>query len=130
MRCLLVSTLVVNVSALKASMITLKLNKTYYKYDITGDKIKLTQVKSNDMYKNITISINGKKSVIKPSYSYYSSTIKLIHLSNGKAFLWVKGFSDNDDLFEAIYQYKKGKMVKVLDFRGVNQKYGIIQEQQ
>ena len=84
----------------------------------------------NTILKKMKKAAMGKKSVIKPSYSYYSSTIKLIHLSNGKAFLWVKGFSDNDDLFESIYQYKKGKMVKVLDFRGVNQKYGIIQEQQ
>jgi hypothetical protein len=112
-------------AATKASMVTLKSGVTYTKYDITNDnkkdKIKLIKSKQdvNGGYNKLTIQINNKKYNISSSENYcyyYSLTCKLITLSNNKKFLWIQGTYDNDDdTFEAIYQYKNKKIVKVLD---------------
>lgn len=113
--------------AATAGMTTLKVNKTYTSYDITGDgkkdTIKITPQKVKGEYTSLVISVNGKKTTVKGHY--YSVTTKLITLSNGKKYLWVRGQSDNnDDPFQALYKYSSGKMKKALDFSSKIKNFG------
>ena len=104
------------------AIVRLKPGKTYTKYDITGDKkkdkIKITLGKrdESDFIKRITVSVNGKKIVKKGIGSFYYKT-SLVTLKNGKVYLWVKSSSeDADDTWGCLYQYRKGKLEKKLEF--------------
>lgn len=114
--------------AATAGMTTLKPNKTYTSYDITGDgkkdKINITLGKMQyGARTSLTVSVNGKKTTFKEYY--YDAQIKLITLKNGKRYLWINGISDNDDdPFQALYKYSGGKMKKALDFSSKIEKFG------
>lgn len=108
--------------------VTLKVGKTYTKYDLTGDgkadKIKITGKKSDDIYEKVAVSVNGKKTVFRGDWMVWKVKLQILTLKNGKCYLWVKGYGDDgDDPWEALYQYKKGKLVKSVDFKTYTNRY-------
>lgn len=102
----------------------LKVNQTYTKYDITGDKKADTLLisgnwdKEYEEFSSYEVYINGKN-VLKKSNKYgqiYSLDIRRLELQNGKTFLSIVPGSYNDDVpGAAIYQYKDGKLKQVID---------------
>lgn len=82
-------------SAANPAMVTLKMNKTYTGYDVTGDKKKDKIVVkpggySYGAYKSLAVYVNGKKQTLTGNDLYfYGLSIKLYTLSNGKPFLYI-----------------------------------------
>lgn len=111
------------------SMVELKAGKTYKSYDITGDKkkdtVKISIPKDQyDRYGTVKITVNKKTTKITRTWTSYAIHTRLITLKNGKAYLWVQGETDNeDDPWECIYQYKKGRFKKVVDFSKTSYNY-------
>lgn len=124
----------VNIKESKPFMISLKPGVIYTKYDITGDtkkdKIKFLTPKNSQAtypYDKIQIYINNKKAVLFGKYDCWELQIHLVHLSSGQSFLWICGFAESDsDPWQSLYQYKNGKMIKVLDFAKSILKYGYL----
>lgn len=105
------------------SLVKLKLGKTYAKYDITGDKkndkVKITQQKrdSNGYAYKVYVSINGKKHTLTNKWGFYDVNPSIVTLKNGKTYLWIKSSGEDDsDPFMCMYQYKSGRIVKVVTF--------------
>lgn len=107
----------------KASAKKLRVDKTYTNYDMTGDKKADTFRISGDAidygsykdYKGYTVYLNGKKVLSETGY-ILDFTIYRLELKNGKVFLAIVPASDNGDVFgAAIYQYKSGKLKKLLN---------------
>lgn len=91
--------------------------------DLNGDgkKDRITftpSQKSYDMYQKMTISVNGKKvKTIKDRYFYYYSyEYKVLKLANGKSFLYLHTIAENDDGPCYLYQYKSGKLSRLISF--------------
>ena len=112
-----------------ASIKSLKADFTYKSFDITGDgkkdsfKIKQTGAGS-DYYMGCQLWVNGKVAY-QVKGLYYSTSSKLITLSNGKKYLYL--FNECDDHISplcAILKYKNGKFVKVVDFMKLFDKHG------
>lgn len=102
----------------------LKVNQTYTKYDITGDKKADTLLVSGnweEQYEGFTgyeVYVNGKSALKKKSgYGLdYSIDVRRLVLNNGKTFLLIVPHAVNDDVpGAAVYQYKGGKLKKVID---------------
>ncbi len=98
-------------------------NKTYTQYDITGDKkadtllISAPWQESNGMYKKCDVFVNGKK-VLSQNDDFYSYELEIrrLKLNNGKVYLSIIPFADDSDIPGAgIYQYKQGKLKKVIN---------------
>lgn len=113
----------VKVQAKNPSKVVLKVGKTYKKYDVTGDKkkdrFKATVTKKNSFGgpKKLTISVNGKKTTLKFKDAF-SVKLRLYTLKNGKVYLLVCGRDlESYDMYSStnLYQYKKGKMRKVVN---------------
>ncbi len=118
-----------SVDAANPTKKTLKLDKTYKSYDITGDqkadtiKIKTKQDEYGDILKT-SIVINGK--------TYYSTTsggegviAKLYTLKNGTPYLhFVSIYPGPESAVDALFQYKSGKLKKVIDLRKIEKKFG------
>lgn len=88
--------------------------KVCKKVDLTGNK-KKDKVKYTFKSKKLTVYVNGKKSLTFSKVKGYSY-VSVFKLKNGKAFLAVsfdnkKGLPDG-----GVYQYKSGKLKKVIDF--------------
>lgn len=107
----------------KASAKKLRVDKTYTGYDMTGDKKADTFRVSGDAidygsykeYKGYAVYLNGKKVLSKTGY-ILDFAIYRLELKNGRVFLAIVPFSNNGDVFgAAIYQYKSGKLKKLLD---------------
>ncbi len=107
----------------KASAKKLSVDKTYTNYDMTGDKKADTFRIAGDAidygsykdYKGYTVYLNGKKVLSETGY-IIDFTIYRLELKNGKVFLAIVPASDNGDVFgAAIYQYKSGKLKKLLN---------------
>ena len=102
------------------AMVTLKANKTYTKYDITGDgkadKIKISTGKAYyDVYEKLTVTVNGKK-VLCDKSSYFRVEAKLCTLKNGKVFLYLYNpFQNYDATVCGLYRYQNGKLVQSVD---------------
>lgn len=113
-----------------AQMARLQQGVTYTSYDITGDKkadtlrVVVTGL-SGDYYSGIEVYVNGKR-VLKQScriggilYAYGQSDgpeLKYIRLKNGRPYLFINTWSDNDDASVlGIFQYKSGKMRQVMN---------------
>lgn len=117
------------VEAKNPSIVELKSGKTYKSYDVTGDKkkdtVKVSIPKDQyDMYGTIKITVNKKTQKLTRNWTSYDLHTSLVTLKNGKVYLWTKGNTDNgDDPWECLYQYKKGKFVKVVDFTKTSYKY-------
>lgn len=111
------------VQAKNPSLVKLKLGKTYTKYDVTGDKrndkVKITQQKIDEYeysYK-LYVSINGKKHTLTNKWGFFDVNPSIVTLKNGKTYLWIQGFGDDDsDPFMCLYQYKGGKLLKAVTF--------------
>jgi hypothetical protein len=88
--------------------------KVCKKVDLTGNK-KKDKVKYTFKSKKLTVYVNGKKSLTfsKAKYCNYVSVFKL---KNGKAFLAVSLVNKKGLLDGGVYQYKSGKLKKVIDF--------------
>ena len=110
-------------------MSPMKAEKTYKNYDITGDKkkdtVKISIPKDQyDRYGTVKITVNKKTTKITRTWTSYAIHTRLITLKNGKAYLWIQGETDNeDDPWECIYQYKKGRFAKVVDFSKTSYNY-------
>ncbi len=88
--------------------------KVRKKVDLTGNK-KKDKVKYTFKSKKLTVYVNGKKSLTFSKVKYFNH-VSVFKLKNGKTFLSVsftnkKGLSDG-----GVYQYKSGKLKKVIDF--------------
>lgn len=109
-------------TAFASSVSTLNTGKTYDGYDITGDgkadTLSVKDIKSiddKDAYGKFEVYINEKRALtIKERY--YSSTVKLLSLDNGKTYLHVNLYGDSDDGPSDLYAYQNGKLKKELDF--------------
>ncbi len=100
--------------------VTLKVNKAYKSYDITGDKKKDTIIikGSKDQYgtyQNISIRVNGKQCASWKNTDAYVIEAKLYTLKNGKPFLYLWFQGDNDDGIGGVFQYKSGKFKQIID---------------
>ncbi|MDO4978308.1 MAG: hypothetical protein Q4E53_13735 [Eubacteriales bacterium] len=122
-----------NVSAAKASLVKdLHLSGKYNSYDITGDgKADAFSLLGDNWdgwgYNSMRLGVNGTSYAIPCSgYSYfYDADFDLITLKNGKKFIHIRAWSDNeDDPYQSIYQLKGGKMVNVLKLATPVKKYG------
>ncbi len=108
----------------KAANNKLNINQTYTKYDVTGDKKTDTLLISagwNEEYEEYSayeVYVNGKN-VLKKKSKYapiYSLDVRRLELGNGKTFLSIVPETSNDDVpGAAVYQYKAGKLKKVID---------------
>ena len=88
--------------------------KVCKKVDLTGNK-KKDKVKYTFKSKKLTVYVNGKKSLTFSKVKYFNH-VSVFKLKNGKTFLSVsftnkKGLSDG-----GVYQYKSGKLKKIIDF--------------
>ncbi len=103
----------------------LEVNKTYTQYDVTGDKkadkllISAPYNERYQMYEGCDVFINGKKALsynTSTSLYTYSIEARRLKLDNGKTYLALLRTIENYDIpGAAIYQYKKGKLKKVID---------------
>ncbi len=115
--------------------VTLKANKTYDKYDVTGDgradTIKIRIKKDEyDTYYSLKIAVNEKtRYEMKEEFSsFWDYEFVLYTLKNGKPFLSINTYLNNGDgPLNGLFQYKSGKMKQVADFNTFlsgNWKYG------
>ncbi|MCD7735843.1 MAG: hypothetical protein LUI07_02580, partial [Lachnospiraceae bacterium] len=115
-----------------ASNRTLSTGRTYTAYDVTGDgkadTIRLTKggYTSYDMYTSLTVTVNGSTAYTYKDAYYYGFSVKLLTLNNGKVFLFITGWGDNDDGSAHLLQYKNStkKFKKIADFGTMFYKYG------
>lgn len=105
-----------------AKMYTLKPNKLYTSYDITGDKrpdrIKVVTLKQQEgMHIGLKVIINGKTAYTnKKATTSGKPTVKLIRLKNGKPFLYLSVFEYNPSTdLSAVFSYRSGKLKAVID---------------
>lgn len=116
-------------NAQTASLKSLKANYTYKAFDVTGDGKKDSfRIKQSDVYGGVytrcQLLVNGKVAY-QVRGDYYSTSSKLITLSNGKKYLYLYNVCDNNDgPICAVLKYKNGKFVKVVDFRKLFAKHG------
>lgn len=92
----------------------LKNGKVCKKVDLTGNK-KKDKVKYTFKNKKLTVYVNGKKSLAFSKVKYYSY-VSVFKLKNGKAFLAVSFGNKKGLLDGGVYQYKSGKLKKVINF--------------
>ena len=91
----------VSVKRFNSTTVTLRPDRTYRDYDITGDQKKDTllvrQIGHNGYaYDNLEIYVNGKKQPLSTHLNYFFDTkIKLYTLENGKPFLYIDAAGDN-----------------------------------
>lgn len=117
-------------NAQTASLKSLKANYTYKSFDITGDgkkdSFRIKRTSGYDgCYKTCQLWVNGKMAY-QIRGDYFSTSSKLITLSNGKKYLYLYNvYANNDGPICAILKYKGGKFVKVVDFRKLFAKHGI-----
>lgn len=119
------------VQAANSTSLTLKADKKYTAYDITGDRKKDTfYIKTvpdkHGNYSAAVVSINGKAVwQVKNTY-FFDVKAKLITLANGKPFLYLYAVADNGGgPVCGLFQYQSGKLRQVINFRTLMQDYGI-----
>ena len=121
-----------------AKAYTLKLNKTYKKYDITGDgkadKILVkADVNSEGYISTMTVRVNGKNSLTKTYYEGPDAgnsvlraypQVVLIRLKNKKPFLYIH-FSTYNGYYAGgwVYRYKSKKLQQIVDTSTLVRKY-------
>lgn len=102
----------------------LNVNQTYTQYDITGDrKADTLLIAGNwnskyEIYEDYSVYVNGQKVLAKRSEKgpLYALEVRRLELKNGKVFLAIVTLTDNGDVPDsAVYQYKAGKLNKVID---------------
>lgn len=108
---------------------TLKSGKTYTQYDVTGDKkkdkfkITLDKKDKDGWNHRINLFINGRRYKLK-SGGILDAEATIVKLKNGNIYINVIDASGTAGSFQinSLYQYKKGKLVKVLDLTVNKQK--------
>ncbi|WP_373211965.1 hypothetical protein [Ruminococcus sp. 5_1_39BFAA] len=103
---------------------TLRANKTYKTYDITGDgnkdrfRVGTVYDSQHEACTGLSVRINNKVVYTLSDSHFYNVTIERYTLKNGKPFIYIctKGDNDYADLC-ALFQYRSGKFRKVIDFR-------------
>ncbi|MBE5905875.1 MAG: hypothetical protein E7277_03650, partial [Lachnospiraceae bacterium] len=70
---------------------------------------------STEDFKKLSIYINGKRMSTFTEY-FFSYEYRFITLENGKKFLYLHPQGLNGDGFHRLYQYKKGKLKRVINF--------------
>ncbi len=110
---------------------TLKADKTYTSYDITGDneadKIRINTYQIDDEWMcGGNVEINGKTCyTLDPADYFLWIDVKLYTLKNGKNFLYIITTEYNDYATSAVLlQYKSGKLKTVVDFYKTVYKFG------
>ena len=101
----------------------LSVNKTYKKYDVTGDKkkdtikVKTKSASSGSAYiTGLTVYVNGKKCLTKTYGAIVKPTIKLICLKNGKPYLYISALDQYGSYNSGdIYKYKSSKLKSALN---------------
>lgn len=121
----------VSVKRFNSTTATLRPDRTYRDYDITGDQKKDTllvrQIGHNGYaYDNLEIYVNGKKQPLSTHLNYFfDAKIKLYTLENGKPFLYIDAAGDNGDGHVcALFQYRSGSLKEVVDFSDFFGEYG------
>lgn len=121
----------INVNAANPVLKSLKANKTYSSYDITGnhkkDKLRIKSTVDKNSLNTVKITVNGKTVYTLSDVHYYDLKIKYFRLSNGKPFLYLYGIGDNGDGPCGILQYASGKMKMIADFSTFYKSYGMHQ---
>lgn len=118
------------VNAAEAKTVSLKVDVTYNKYDITGDGVKdtlLVKEEGNPDYDAkdvVEVFVNDKSVLRLKAYSFYTTDITLICLENGKVFLHLNPTGDNDDGPSIIYQYRDDHLTEVANFGNLTKKMG------
>ena len=101
----------------------ISVNKTYKKYDITGDKkkdtIKVKTVSASSgsaSVTGLTVYVNGKKCLKKDYGAAVKPTVKLIRLKNGKPYLYISALNQDGSYNSGnIYKYKSSKLNSALN---------------
>lgn len=118
------------VQAANPTQVTLKSNRVYSTYDITGDGradricIKTSKDTSGNWINKTSVIINGKNFA---SYSggAYEVTAKLYTLQNKKPFLYLYACADNyDGPVCGIFQYRSGRLKQIINCQTVFKGYG------
>lgn len=130
-------TITVRVRRRNPAEVTLKPERKYTGYDITGDQeedtilVKQTRKYANhgeEMYRGLDLYINGRKwSLLDGNDVYYYDPVKinLYTLENGKPFLELYASADNDyPVISALYQCQDGELECVVDFMRFFGNYG------
>lgn len=124
------------VEAANPRIVKLKTGTTYRSYDITGDKRNDTitvRTYNNSTYgycESLKVFINGKTAYSFSNDFFYDGEyggveIRLYTLKNGKPFLYLYAQADNyDGPVCSVFQYKEGKLKKVIDFQTFFGEYG------
>lgn len=115
-----------------ANGITLKANRTYTVYDITGDgvkdKIRIKTVvddSDDEVYKTLAVTVNGKTAFRLKDTRFYYVNAKIYTLKSGQPFLYLYTPAENGDgPVCALLKYSNGKFRKVLDFTTLMGNYG------
>ena len=128
--------------ASSAGVKTLKPDKTYKSFDITGDgkkdSFKIVRCKKygEGAYSKVKILVNGKKAyeigktayyrqTYYPNFIYRTTRAKLITFRNGKKFLFLYcPYEEGGGMFCSILKYKNGKFKKVVDLINYIDIYG------
>lgn len=108
-----------------AKVYKLRPDVTYTSYDITGDKKPDTiwvsvDDRENGYYDSVAVYINGKRAYSKKRIGNAAMVdgiaIELIKLKNGKPFLYLATYGDDDNCDVcAIFRYKSGKLKTAID---------------
>lgn len=103
----------------------------YSTYDITGDgradKI-LVQNTHGTWHDGVRITINGKVAYNFFNDGYYITApaeATLYTLKNGKPFLYLFAYTEDDDGLAVLLQYSAGKLKKIIDFNEAFSYYGM-----
>lgn len=114
-----------------ANEITLKANRTYTAYDVTGDRvkdkirIKVSGKTDDETYTALTVTVNGKTAYALKNTWFYSVQANIYTLKNGQPFLYLYAPADNGDgPVCALLKYTNGKFRKALDFTTLLNGYG------
>lgn len=116
-----------------ANGITLKANRTYTAYDVTGDGVKdkiriktvADETEDDEIYKTLVVSVNGKTAFRLKDTRFYYVNAEIYTLKNGQPLLYLYTPAENGDgPVCALLKYSNGKFRKILDFTTLMDGYG------
>jgi hypothetical protein len=113
---------ILHVSAAQSKKVILKPDRTYKKYDITGDgkvdKIQINQGKKEyDFYHKISINVNGKKVYEKSRIYYDELRAELYTLKNKQVIVYLFAVSENGcGPVCGLFIYQGNKLKQLVDF--------------
>lgn len=124
-----------SVQAANPTKVTLKENKLYQSYDITGDKKadKIEIKVSRDAYQwvnKVSVWVNEENCFSIDDFQYYGDVdviAQIYTLKNGKPFLYFyTSGDDGDGPVCGVFQYKSGKLKQIINCNSfLGKKYGM-----